>query len=84
MPETMINVHDARLVRQKGYEALTKTLGSVGTVYFIRQFSSGKGNWTEDRKEILAGLTMADVEKDVAFLREHNDIFDHSNIKSYK
>jgi hypothetical protein len=64
-----IDIHDARFIREKGLEALTRELGPVGTVYFLRQFNSGKGNWTEDRKKELAGLAIEDIEKDIAKLR---------------
>jgi hypothetical protein len=50
MPKTMtIDIHDTRFIREKGLEALTRELGAVGTVYFLRQFNSGKGNWTEKK-----------------------------------
>jgi hypothetical protein len=76
-------VHNTRFIREKGFEALTRELGAVGTVYFLRQFSSGKGNWTEDRKTELAGLSVADIEKDIADLRSgQNTLFSHRNIKT--
>ncbi|GHU51209.1 hypothetical protein FACS1894200_11190 [Spirochaetia bacterium] len=79
---TMIDVHNARSIREKGMEALTRELGSIGTVYFLRQFNNGSGNWTEDRKKELAGVTIEDIEKDVAALRASgNTIFSHETIK---
>ena len=60
-------------------DALTQELGSVGTVYFLRQFKSGKGNWTEDRKQELAGLSIVDIENDVTELQKDN-VFSHSNV----
>jgi hypothetical protein len=76
-----IDIHDTRFIREKGLEALTRELGAVGTVYFLRQFNSGKGNWTEDRKQDLAGLTIKDIENDIAGLRkEQNSVFPHGNI----
>ncbi|GHV83998.1 hypothetical protein AGMMS50212_13380 [Spirochaetia bacterium] len=78
-----IDIHDIRLIRERGLEALTQELGTVGTVYFLRQFNIGKGNWTEDRKKELAGITMADIENDIANLRiEQNTVFSHKNIKN--
>ena len=77
------DVHNARFIREKGIEALTRELGSVGTVYFLRQFNCGRGNWTDDRKTELADLSMDDIEKDVARLRNNqNTIFSHRNIKT--
>ena len=82
MSETMtLDVHDTRFIREKGMDALMRELGSIGTVYFLRQFYSGKGNWTEERKAELAGLTIEDIEKDIAQLRAlPQDAFSHRNI----
>ena len=82
MPETMtFDVHDTRFIREKGMDALMRELGSIGTVYFLRQFYSGKGNWTAERKAELAGLTIEDIEKDIAQLRAlPQDTFPHRNI----
>jgi len=81
MPQTMVDVHDTRFIREKGMEVLTRELGSVGTVYFLRQFSAGKGNWTEERKTELAGISVADIESDIAALRASgNSLFSHTNI----
>jgi hypothetical protein len=76
-----IDIHDMRLIREKGLKVLTQELGTVGTVYFLRQFNNGKGNWTEDRKEELSGVTIADIENDIATLRrEKSNVFSHKNI----
>lgn len=83
MPQTkMIDVHDTRFIREKGFKALTRELGSVGTVYFLRQFYSGRGDWTADRKTELADISMNDIEKDIFYLRNNQGtLFPHSNIK---
>ena len=82
MSATMIDIQDARYIREKGMEALTRELGAIGTVYFLRQFNNGKGNWTEDRKKELAGITMDDIEKHIATLRASgHTLFSHENIK---
>jgi hypothetical protein len=82
MAATMIDVHNTRSIREKGMEALNRELGTIGTVYFLRQFNNGSGNWTEDRKKELAGVTIDDIEKDIAALRASgNTLFSHENIK---
>jgi hypothetical protein len=78
----MIDVHNTRSIREKGMQALTRELGTIGTVYFLRQFNNGSGNWTKDRKKELAGVTMDDIEKDITALRASgNTLFSHENIK---
>ena len=52
---------DLSVIRQAGFRALTKELGATGTVLFIRQFESGYGNYTEERKELLKDVTLDDI-----------------------
>jgi len=40
-------------IRNEGYRALTRQLGAAGTVMFMRQFESGSGNYTEERRELM-------------------------------
>ena len=59
-------VHTTRnpaVLRQLGIEALTKALGPVGMVRFIRQFDMGSGNYTVEREALLSGITMEDFER---------------------
>jgi len=53
------------LVREAGMSALKKELGSVGTAYFIRQFSTGHGNYTAERDTLLQGITLDEIIKEV-------------------
>jgi hypothetical protein len=79
----MIDVHDTHFIREKGLEALTRELGTVGTVYFLRLYNSGKGNWTEDRKTELAGISVMDIENDIAGLKaSESNLFSHRNIRN--
>jgi hypothetical protein len=48
-------------------------LGTVGTVYFLRQFEQGWGNYTEERQELLKTVTEEDFERDLALLRSNKD-----------
>jgi hypothetical protein len=49
------------LVRKAGMSALKKELGTVGTAYFIRQFSTGQGDYTVERDSILQGITFDEI-----------------------
>jgi hypothetical protein len=40
-------------IRNEGYRVLTKGLGAAGTAIFLRQFESGNGNYTEERRAML-------------------------------
>jgi hypothetical protein len=62
MSETMmIDFRDPKIVREVGLAALKKELGSVGTAYFIRQYDRGKGNYTQERGEMVERLTHDEV-----------------------
>ena len=53
--------NDLSEIREKGFNALTKELGPSGMAIFIRQFESGKGNYTEEREELFKDLTIDDI-----------------------
>ena len=59
-------------VRKAGLDALQKELGAVGAVYFLRQFEVGTGNYTEEREQLLAGITLDDIVKSVRDLDAQN------------
>ena len=53
-------------IRKMGIEALTRELGAVGMIHFIRQFDPGEGDYTRERNALLADTTMADIEHQLA------------------
>ena len=62
---TAINFRNPALVREAGMSALKKELGTAGMVYFIRQFESGQGDYTEERDKLLEGITLDEIVKSV-------------------
>jgi len=56
-----INYRDPFSVRQAGLKALREKLGNAGTIYFIRQFSPGSGDYTKEREALLADLTFDEI-----------------------
>jgi len=52
-------------IREIGLKALAKALGPVGMVRFLQQFETGKGNYTKERKDILEGLDIKSIAKDI-------------------
>ncbi len=59
------NYRNPAALRKAGINALKKELGSVGTVYFLRQFEIGSGNYTAERDHLLAGITHEDIVKNI-------------------
>ena len=66
-----IDFRNPTLVRRAGMFALTKELGTVGTVYFLRQFISGQGDYTAERDSQLHGITLDDIIKNVKEIDQH-------------
>ena len=58
---TAINMHDQFMIRKVGMEALKEKLGSAGAVRFIRQFSTGSGDYTKERGAWLDKLTDEEI-----------------------
>jgi hypothetical protein len=48
-------------VTHEAIEVLSREIGLANTVRFINQFSTGYGNYTEERKELFEGLSMEDI-----------------------
>ena len=49
------------MVRNAGMSALREELGIVGTAYFMRQFSAGKGDYTAERDELLKDISSKEI-----------------------
>ena len=49
----------ANQIHELGIEALLQKLGPAGTIRFLHQYETGKGNYSVDRQE---WLTVPDVE----------------------
>jgi hypothetical protein len=56
MNREALNYRDPSTVRKPRMEALNKALGPVGTVYFMRQFVTGSGDYTAERHQWLDGI----------------------------
>jgi len=52
---------DLSAIRERGFTALVKELGPSGMAIFIRQFENGNGDYTQERDELLADLTIDDI-----------------------
>jgi hypothetical protein len=48
-----------------GIDVLNKELGPVGMAYFLQQYDRGDGDYTEERKRLLADVTMEDALRDL-------------------
>jgi len=48
-------------IRLEGWKALTERLGPAGAMRFMMQYDPGYGDYSKDRHELFADLTMEDL-----------------------
>jgi hypothetical protein len=48
-------------VTQEAIHILCKEMGLVNTIRFVNQFTVGYGNYTEERAQLFADLTLDDI-----------------------
>ena len=52
-------------LNDEALQLLMKELGVANTARFIQQFSTGSGNYTEERKELFKDWTLDDVLEEI-------------------
>ena len=62
-----VTVRELEKIRRDGLKALKDKLGVEGMIKFLQMYSDGKGDYTEERKEVLKDMDKKDLQK---FLRE--------------
>ena len=48
-------------IRMEGWKALTERLGPAGAMRFMMQYDPGHGDYSKDRHEIFAAVTMEEL-----------------------
>lgn len=48
-------------IRREGWKALTERLGVSGAIRFLAQYDPGTGDYTKERHELFAGLTLEEA-----------------------
>ena len=57
----MLEMRPLAEITQEALKVLYKAIGVVDTVRFINQFTTGYGNYTEERDQLFEGLTLDDM-----------------------
>ncbi len=52
---------------------LCKEIGAVNTIRFINQFSTGHGNYTEEREQMLGDLSLTEVIAEIKQMRKQGN-----------
>ncbi len=48
-------------IRMEGWKALSERLGPAGAMRFMMQYDSGGGDYSKERRDIFAGLTIDEL-----------------------
>jgi hypothetical protein len=48
-------------ITQDALQVLCREIGVVNTVRFVGQFTTGYGNYTEEREQLFANMTLDDI-----------------------
>ena len=59
-------------INDEAFRLLMKELGVANTARFIQQFTTGAGNYTEERKELFKDWTLDDVLEETRRRRDRN------------
>jgi len=68
-----IDFRNPVLVHKAGMSALQKELGTVGAVYFLRQFGTGQGDYTAEREQLFEGITLDEIIQNVRAIDAQKD-----------
>ena len=60
-------------VTQDAIRVLIQELGPANTVRFVSQFTVGYGNYTEERRQLFAGMTLDDIVSEIKRGKERTE-----------
>jgi len=59
-------------ITHEAIRVLCKEIGIVNTVRFINQFTTGYGNYTEDREQLFGDLSLNEVVSEIKQMRKQD------------
>lgn len=65
-------INNLSIIRREGLKALSKQLGAVGAVMFMRQFENNYGDYTEERIEKFKDITLDDIVSSIKNRKENH------------
>lgn len=66
-------------ITQEAIKVLFQTLGIVNTVRFINQFTTGYGNYTEERETLFGDMTLDEVISEIKRSRSEPEKFEETD-----
>ncbi|MGC9336103.1 MAG: hypothetical protein ACP5JJ_18315 [Anaerolineae bacterium] len=68
-----VEVRPLAEVTQEAIRVLIQELGPANTLRFVNQFTVGYGNYTEERRQLFAGMTLEDVVSEIKRGKERTE-----------
>ncbi|QTA80668.1 Uncharacterized protein dnl_29790 [Desulfonema limicola] len=59
-------------INREAMFVLTNALGMANTLRFLSQFSTGYGNYTEEKEKIFENMSLEDIVKGIKEMRKSN------------
>jgi hypothetical protein len=66
-----VELKPLRTITQEAIEVLSRELGVADTIRFLNQFTTGHGNYTEERGELFAEMSLDEIVKAIRDRRSH-------------
>jgi len=57
-------------INEEAIRLLSQEMGAADTARFINQFTTGFGDYTEERKKLFKGLTLKEVAREIRARKE--------------
>ncbi|MFN3763664.1 MAG: hypothetical protein ACK4WK_10770 [Anaerolineae bacterium] len=70
----MIEVKPLVEINQRAIPLLYRELGVVDAVRFLKQFTSGLGDYTREREALFAGRTLEQIVSEIEQVRRHAEL----------
>jgi len=67
-----IPVRPLHEINDQAMRLLVREMGAADAARFIGQFTTGYGDYTEQRKEIFDGLTLEEAVREIKRIKERN------------
>ncbi len=71
-----MTIHDKSLseITRDAIEVLSKEIGISNTIRFLNQFTTGHGNYTEERENMFAHMTLDDIVSEIKNMRPQSKL----------
>ena len=60
-----IQLQTMQQLTKRAEDALIKELGIVDTLRYLSQFRSGIGNYTDERQQLFAGMSVKEIVREI-------------------